>query len=160
MDSGGASLLGEAYDGIGDAVMPMSLGLGTADDEGNEVFDFIEGLAKGVRLPASGVISGLHTQKAMRPGILEDEIRMSLYQLDEPFEKGKKGPRAFFTKHLYDIILTGEDIPNLLPEDSEVNIRMHAERSGTIDSFIFYNLIEEKYGKDILTEEAVKHVVF
>jgi molecular chaperone DnaK len=126
----------QGIDGIGDAVMPMSLGLGTADDEGNEVFDFIEGLAKGVRLPASGVISGLHTQKAMRPGILEDEIRMSLYQLDEPFEKGKKGPRAFFTKHLYDIILTGEDIPNLLPEDSEVNIRMHAERSGTIDSFI------------------------
>lgn len=126
----------QGIDGIGDAVMPMSLGLGTADDEGNEVFGFIEGLSKGVRLPASGVISGLHTQKDLRPGILEDEIRMSLYQLDEAFDKNKKGPRAFFTKHLYDIILTGEDIPSLLPKDSEVNIRMHAERSGTIDSFI------------------------
>ena len=126
----------QGIDGIGDAVMPMSLGLGTADDEGTEVFDFIEGLAKGVRLPASGVISGLHTQRAIRPGMLADEIRMSLYQLDEPFEKGKKGPKAFFCKHLYDILLTGEDIPGLLPEDSEVNIRMHAQRSGTIDSFV------------------------
>ncbi len=126
----------QGIDGIGDAVMPMSLGLGTADEGGNEVFDYIEGLAKGVRLPASGVISGLHTQKAIRPGLASDEIRMSLYQLDEPFEKRTKGPRAFFCKHLYDIILTGEDIPSLLPEDSEVNIRLHAERSGTIDSFI------------------------
>ena len=126
----------QGIDGIGDAVMPMSLGLGTADEGGNEVFDYIEGLAKGVRLPASGVISGLHTQKAIRPGLESDEIRMSLYQLDEPFEKGKKGPRAFFSKHLYDIILTGEDIPSLIPEDSEVNIRLHADRSGTIDSFI------------------------
>lgn len=126
----------QGIDGIGDAIMPMSLGLGIDDNEGNELFDFIEGLTKGVRLPASGVISGLHTQKTLRPGMIEDEIRMSLYQLDESFEKGKKGPRAFYTKHLYDIILTGDDIPNLLPEDSEISIRMHAERSGTIDSFI------------------------
>lgn len=126
----------QGIDGIGDAIMPMSLGLGTADNEGNEVFDFIEGLTKGVRLPASGIIDGLHTQKIVRPGIQKDEIRMSLYQLDEAYEKGKKGPRAIFTKHLYDVILTGEDIPSLLPENSEVNIRMHADRSGTVDSFV------------------------
>lgn len=126
----------QGIDGIGDAVMPMSLGLGTADDKGQEIFDYIEGLSKNVRLPASGVISGLHTQKVIRPGMATDEIRMSLYQLDEPYEKGKKGPRAFLCKHLYDVILNGDDLPSVLPEDSEVNIRLHAERSGTIDSLI------------------------
>ena len=126
----------QGIDGIGDAVMPMSLGLGTANEEGQEIFDFIEGLSKNVRLPASGVISGLHTQKVIRPGMSTDEIRMSLYQLDEPYEKGKKGPRAFLCKHLYDVILNGEDLPSVLPEGSEVNIRLHAERSGTVDSLI------------------------
>ena len=53
-----------------------------------------------------------------------------------PYEKGKKGPRAFLCKHLYDVILNGDDLPSVLPEDSEVNIRLHAERSGTIDSLI------------------------
>ena len=126
----------QGIDGIGDAVMPMSLGLGTANEEGQEMFDFIEGLSKNVKLPASGVINGLHTQKVIRPGIASDEIRMSLYQLDEAYEKGMKGPRAFYCKHLYDIILNGEDLPSVLPEGSEVNIRLHAERSGTIDSLI------------------------
>ena len=126
----------QGIDGIGDAVMPMSLGLGTANEEGQEIFDFIEGLSKNVRLPASGVITGLHTQKVIRPGMSTDEIRMSLYQLDEPYEKGKKGPRAFLCKHLYDVILNGEDLPSVLPEGSEVNIRLHAERSGTVDSLI------------------------
>lgn len=126
----------QGIDGIGDAVMPMSLGLGTANEEGQEVFDFIEGLSKNVRLPASGVISGLHTQKIIRPGIATDEIRMSLYQLNETYEKGKKGPRAFLCKHLYDVMLNGEDLPSVLPEGSEVNIRLHAEKSGTIDSLI------------------------
>lgn len=126
----------QGIDGIGDAVMPMSLGLGTANEEGQEIFDFIEGLSKNVRLPASGVITGLHTQKVIRPGMSADEIRMSLYQLDGPYEKGKKGPRAFLCKHLYDVILNGEDLPNVLPEGSEVNIRLHAERSGTVDSLI------------------------
>lgn len=126
----------QGIDGIGDAVMPMSLGLGTANEDGQEIFDFIEGLSKNVRLPASGVITGLHTQKVIRPGMSTDEIRMSLYQLDEPYEKGKKGPRAFLCKHLYDVILNGEDLPGVLPEGSEVNIRLHAERSGTIDSLI------------------------
>lgn len=126
----------QGIDGIGDAIMPMSLGLGTANEEGQEIFDFIEGLSKNVRLPASGIISGLHTQKVIRPGMSTDEIRMSLYQLDEPYEKGKKGPRAFLCKHLYDVILNGEDLPSVLPEGSEVNIRLHAERSGTVDSLI------------------------
>lgn len=123
-------------DGIGDAVMPMSFGLGTANEEGYEVFDYIEGLSKDVRLPASGIISGLHTQNTIRPGIATDEIRMSLYQLNEKYENGKKGPRAFLCKHLYDVILNGEDLPNVLPEGSEVNIRIHADKSGSIDSLI------------------------
>ena len=126
----------QGIDGIGDAVMPMSFGLGTANDEGQEIFDFIEGLSKNVRLPASGEIRGLHTQKMIRPGIATDEIRMSLYQLDEPYEKGKKGPRAFLCKHLYDVTLNGDDLPSVLPEGSEVNIRLHAEKSGAIDSLI------------------------
>lgn len=59
---------------------------------------------------------------------------MSLYQI-EKFDE-KKPPKALYCIRLYDIMFNGDDISRLLPAGSEVNIRLHADKSGTIDSFV------------------------
>lgn len=122
----------QGIDGIGDAVMPMFLGIGIANEKGDEVFAKIDGLEKSHILPADGVIHSLHTPKEIRTGIEADEIRITLYQADDYNENMK----AIYCNRQYDVTFTGDDIPNLLPANSEVNIRLHADKSGTIDKFI------------------------
>lgn len=122
----------QGIDGIGDAIMPMDLGIGVSNDIGDEVFKRVEGCEKNQLLPANGQILGLITPKDIRPGIESDYIRISLYQLDEY----AAGIKAIYCNHLYDLIFTGDDIPALLPMGSEINIRLHADKSGTVDKFV------------------------
>ena len=117
--------------GLGDAVMPMAIGLGVLDANGIEVFHPIEGLEKSRKLPATGHINGRRTPKDIRPGVVSDEIRMSLYQIAE----ADKGVNVLYCQRVYDVLLTGDDLPSILPAGSIINISLHAERSGTIDHF-------------------------
>ena len=122
----------QGIDGIGDAVMPMALGIGVSNEEGDEIFVPVEGCMKNQLLPANGQVQGLLTPKDLRVGIKSDYIRISLYQQDECGEDTK----AMYCNHLYDVEFTGDDIPAVLPMGSEVNIRLHADKSGTVDKFI------------------------
>lgn len=117
--------------GLGNAVIPMALGLGTLNKDNVEVFDPIEGLEKSRKLPSTGIIRGLLTPKDIRPGVYADELRMSLYQSED----ASVGTRVLFCQRVYDVSLNGEDIPSLLPMGSKINLKLHAERSGTIDKF-------------------------
>lgn len=117
--------------GLGDAVIPMALGIGTLNSDNVEIFDPIEGLEKSRKLPSVGMIRGLHTPKDIRPGVTSDEVRMSLYQIDE----AAAGTRVLFAQKIYDVFFNGEDVPRILPEGSEISLKLHAERSGTIDKF-------------------------
>lgn len=122
----------QGIDGIGDAVMPMALGIGVSNEEGDEIFVPVDGCMKNQLLPANGQVQGLLTPKDIRVGIKSDYIRISLYQQDEYVE----GTKAMYCNHLYDVEFTGDDIPAILPMGSEVNIRLHADKSGTVDKFI------------------------
>ncbi len=121
----------QGVSGLGDAVLPLALGLGTTNADGIEVFEQIEGLEKSRKLPASGEIRGLRLPKDIHPGVMSDELRLSIYQTDEV----TPNTRVLYCQRIYDVILNGGDIPGFLPEDSIVNLKFHAERSGTIDSF-------------------------
>lgn len=122
----------QGIDGIGDAIMPMALGIGVSNEIGDEVFIPVEGCQKNQLLPANGQVQGLLTPRDIRAGIVDDYIRISLYQVDDYSE----GIKAIYCNHLYDVMFTGDDIPALLPMRSEINIRLHADKSGTVDKFI------------------------
>ncbi len=117
--------------GLGDAVIPMALGLGTLNSDNIEVFDPIEGLEKSRKLPSTGILRGLRTPKDIRPGVITDEVRMSLYQTEDV----AIGTRVLYCQRIYDVFLNGEDVPQILPGGSEINLKLHAEKSGTIDKF-------------------------
>ena len=116
------------------AGLPMYIGIGVANEKGEEVFKKVDGLEKAHPLPANGIISDLLTPKDLRPGLSSDEIRISMYQTDDYDENNK--PRALYCHRQYDIVINGNDIPQLLPAGSEVIIRMRADKSGTIEQFV------------------------
>ncbi len=123
----------QGLDGIADAVIPLSLGIGVSNNDNDEVFKEIQGLQRGAHLPAHGVVLGLRTRQDIYPADSDSEIRISLYQ-KEIYKDMLT--RTILCNHLYDIILTGDDLPAMLPMGSEVNLRLHADKSGRIDNFI------------------------
>lgn len=123
----------QGVDGLADAIMPLSMGVGVSNNDDDEVFKVITGLHRGVRLPATGVVRGLRTRQDIIPGDCTTEIRISLYQKEEYEDMVT---RAILCNHLYDVSINGDDLPAILPAGSDVNLRLHADKSGRIDSFV------------------------
>ncbi|MGI6409637.1 MAG: hypothetical protein ACOX0V_00130 [Bacteroidales bacterium] len=82
-------------------------------------------MEKNKSLPVTGVKNDLKTQKPIRPGMSSDIIKIPLYQ----GEYGSEGTRAIYNDHIYDIIISGEDLPALLPENSSVDLTISIDKS-------------------------------
>lgn len=92
---------------------------------GKIVFSAVSGLEKNKSLPAVGTMNGLKTQKQIRPGMDSDFIKIPLYQ----GEHDADGTRAIYNEHVYDIIISGADLPALLPENSDVDLTINIDKS-------------------------------
>ena len=101
----------------GSATMAYNYGIEILDDNGKPVFKTIKGLNKNATLPATGDMSGLKTQKETRPGT-DDEILIPIYM----GEDGADGTRASSHTHVHTAKIKANDLPKLLPVNSEVNI--------------------------------------
>jgi molecular chaperone DnaK len=105
-------------------------------ESGNIVFKQVSGLEQNKSLPATGTANGLKTQKQIRPGMDTDFIKIPLYQ----GEHGADGTRAIYNEHVYDIIISGSDLPALLPENSDVDLMINIDKSQevTVQAFFPY----------------------
>lgn len=112
------------------------------------VFKQIPGLEKNSTLPAIGIVRGLKTQNKVRPGKKEDFIKIPLYQ----GEYGAEGTRAIYNDHVYDIIISGQDLPGLLPKDSEVELTIKVDRSQFITVSAFFPLLDFTYDVEVPTD--------
>ena len=102
-------------------VLPYNVGIEIQDiSSGRLQFKTVTGLEKSKQLPASGNLSKLKTPRQIRPGMDEDYLEISIYQ----GEYGCEGSRAIHNHHVNTILITGSDLPSLLPENSEVDIEM------------------------------------
>lgn len=107
-------------------VLPYHIGIGRwYDYEENELFFPIKGLEKNKKVPVTGVINGLKTTKTVRPGISEDFVRIPLFQGDHNAE----GTNPILNNRITEVIISGETLPKLLPEGSDVNITVKVDRS-------------------------------
>ncbi|MCH8487775.1 MAG: Hsp70 family protein [Candidatus Cyclonatronum sp.] len=105
---------------------------------GKIVFSQVQGLEKNKSLPVTGVKNDLKTQKAIRPGLSSDYIKIPLYQ----GEYGAEGTRAIYNDHIYDIIISGEDLPALLPENSLVELTISLDKSQDLKVTAFFPYLE------------------
>lgn len=128
---------------IGSATLPYNIGIEIKSKaSGKVVFRPIKGLEKNQTTPATGVANALKTQKQIKPGLKTDFIKIPVYQGDY----GSEGSRAIYNEHVYDIIITGEQLPALLPEGSDVDLTIKVDKSERISLSAFFpylNFTEE-----------------
>lgn len=76
----------------------------------------------------------MKTQKQINPGSSSDFIKIPIYQGDF----GAEGSRAIYNEHVYDVVITGEDLPKLLPECSDVDLTVKVDKSERITLSAFF----------------------
>jgi len=140
---------------IGSATLPYFFGLEIKSRaSGKVVFRSIKGLEKNQSTPAIGTTNGLKTQKQIRPGIKEDSLKIPIYQ----GEHGADGTRAIHNEHVYDVIITGEDLPKLLPEGSDVDLTVKVDKSERISLSAFFPVLDYTHEIEVPSDTTQKEI--
>ncbi|WP_407532151.1 Hsp70 family protein [Elizabethkingia miricola] len=122
---------------IGSATLAYNFGIEIKKKEsGKIVFETLKNLEKNKSIPAIGTRNGLKTQKQIRPGMESDFIKIPIYEGEHEAE----GTRAIHNNHVTDIIISGAELPALLPENSDVDLTVNVDRSEqiTVTAYIPY----------------------
>ncbi|MFP3834640.1 Hsp70 family protein [Chryseobacterium sp. SIMBA_028] len=122
---------------IGSATLAYNFGIEIKKREsGKIVFETLKNLEKNKSIPAIGTRNGLRTQKQIRPGMESDFIKIPIYEGEHEAE----GTRAIYNNHVTDIIISGAELPALLPENSDVDLTVNVDRSEqiTVTAYIPY----------------------
>jgi molecular chaperone DnaK len=124
---------------IGSATLAYNIGIEIKKrDTGKIVFETLNGLTKNTSIPAIGTRNGLKTQKQIRPGMDSDFIKIPIYE----GEHESDGTRAIYNNHVKDIIITGADLPALLPENSDVDLTVNIDRSEQITVTAYFPYLD------------------
>jgi molecular chaperone DnaK len=139
---------------VGSATLPYNIGIEIkSSSSGKIIFKPIKGLEKNQSTPATGIANGLKTQKQLRPGISEDFIKIPIYQGDY----GSEGSRAIYNEHVYDMLISGEQLPALLPEGSEVDLTLKVDKSERISVSAFFPYLD--FTEEIMIPETVQEEI-
>lgn len=146
-------------------VLPYHIGIAKYfHAEEKDLFEPVKGLEKSKKVPATGVRNGLKTRSAIRPGMVSDFIRIPIYQGDHNAE----GTNPVLNNLITEVIISGETLPKLLPEGSDVNITIKVDRSQIMQFIAEFPTIEhteelkieikqtEPPTEDFLTKEIAK----
>lgn len=132
----------------GSATLPYHYGIGFADlIEEKEAFTSIKGLERNKSLPAVGAINGLKTQKEIRPDMANDVLTIPIYQ----GANNAENTRAIYSELVYEIKITGERLPGLLPENSDVDLTLHVDRSEKMKAEVYFPYLD--YTKEVEVPE-------
>ncbi len=113
---------------VGAAPLPYNIGIGIWDDvKQREKFRMAKGLEKNKPVPAVGVVNGLKTTMSLRPGIDDDTLTVPVYQVDD-FAEAEGKPTALY-EHVGTVRITGEEVEELIPIDSELDITLKVDTS-------------------------------
>lgn len=122
--------------------LPYCIGIGAyfkTDDK--DLLKPVKGLEKNKPIGNNGLVgvaNGLKTRKVVRPGVVDDIIRIPIYQGDYNAE----GTNLIYNNFIYDVIITGESLPRLLPEGSDVDLTLKVNRSEQIEVSAYFPSID------------------
>jgi len=134
---------------IGSATLPYNIGIEIKlKTTGKIVFKEVPGLEKNKSLPAIGTKNGLKTQMQIRPGMDSDFIKIPIYQ----GEHGADGTRALYNEHVYDIIISGSDLPALLPENSDVDLTISIDKSQLVSVQAYFPYLDHTSEIEVPTD--------
>jgi molecular chaperone DnaK len=120
-------------------VLPYNIGIAKYFSvEEKDLFSAVPGLEKNKKVPAVGIRNGLKTRSQIRPGISDDIIRIPIYQ----GENGADGTNPLLNNWVYDVIITGDTIPSLIPIGSDVDITIKVDRSEKMQFSAYFPVID------------------
>ena len=113
--------------------LPYSIGIEIVDTKRKrKIFRSLAGLEVDSPLPAVGLSKPngeLRIMSDIRPGVAEDKILIKLFQASSDAE----GTRSKLNKYSgLEFVISGLDVPKLLPESSLINITVNIDRSQTV----------------------------
>lgn len=125
---------------ITSSTLSHSFGVGVKDaDTGKVVFRELKGLEKNRSYPSIGVSEGLFTQKQISPAAVENEIIIPLYQ----GEHDASGQRAIYSEHVYDAVISGDELSGVLPANSPVELTVELRSDQEIMMRAFFPSLED-----------------
>ena len=140
---------------IGSATLPYNIGIEIKSiATGKIVFKSIKGLEKNQSLPAVGTKNGLKTQKQIRAGIIDDQMKIPIYQ----GEYAADDTRAIHHEHVFDVIISGEDLPSLLPENSDVDLTIKSDNSERITFEVYFPTLDYSHEINVPTDTTQKEI--
>lgn len=131
---------------VGAAVLPYHIGIEVTDmEQDKKVFVPLKGLEKNQQIPAVGVRNGLKTMRQLRPGMSEDKLVIPIYQ----GENNAEGTNAIYNDHVFDVEISGDDVPQLVPQNSDIDITIKADRSQLLRLEATFPVIGETIEKEV-----------
>lgn len=113
---------------VGAAPLPYNIGIATWNDvKKRGIFRMAKGLEKNKPVPATGVINDLKTTYQLRPGVESDVLTIPIYQVDD--FSGAEGRSASLYEYVADVVITGDDMESLIPENSSVDVILKVDTS-------------------------------
>ena len=121
---------------VGAAPLPYNIGIAVwSDNKQKAIFEAAKGLEKNKPVPAVGVVNGKKTSKKLRPGNADDVLRIPVYQCEDEPESGRS---ADLYEYVADVIVTGDEVESLIPENSPVDITIKVDSSEQMTLEIYF----------------------
>ena len=131
---------------VGNAVLLYNISI-EAHDSGldKNVVKSVKGLEKNQQLPAIGTLNGLKTRNQLRPGIESDTLVIPIYQS----EHNADGTSAVHNDHVFDVVITGDEVGQMIPIGSDVDITIKVDRSQMLKLEAFFPISGETVEKEV-----------
>ena len=144
---------------IGAAPLPYNIGIAVYNDvKKRGVFLPIKGLEKNKPLPAVGVVSDRKVTQALRPGVSTDILSIPVYQVSGLDAEGKT---AALYNLISSVVVTGDDIEQLISENSNVDITLHVDSSEMMRMEVYFPSIDFTVNKvlDLSKRDSPEKVI-
>jgi molecular chaperone DnaK len=132
---------------VGAAPLPYNIGIAVYSEvKKRGVFMTAKGLEKNKPLPAVGVIPDRRTTQALRPGVSSDILSIPVYQVSGLEAEGKT---AALNTQISSVEVTGDDVEQLIPENSEVEITLHVDSSEMMMMEVYFPTVDFTIKKEL-----------
>lgn len=136
---------------VGSAPLPYNIGIAIWDEYKNKaVFKAATGLEKNKPVPAVGVVNGLSTSKQLRPGLASDLLTVPIYQCEDNPEAGRT---AALYEYVADVVVTGEEVESLIPENSPIDITLKVDSSEQMAMELYFPSADFTISKELKTNK-------
>jgi len=124
---------------VANATLPYNIGIDLFDPSIGKIGVYtLKGLEKNTSLPAKGK-GTFKSQKDIRPGNLNDQLKIEIYEIGYKEDGSKK----ILNELVNLVIISGEDLPQFLPSNSDVEIVVEIDSSRRIKFSAYFPYLDE-----------------